>query len=621
VTHAARTIRAIPLVLETPDTTPDTPDDTPAVLEIRGEVFIPRPEFERINADREANGLDPFMNPRNACAGTIKQLDPRAIAERRLMFIAHGRGAVSEGFAGSYSAFRDRIAAMGVPVSPHATVAADADAIMHAIERFEERRHDLDYDTDGMVVRVDSFAAQDSLGTTSKSPRWIVAYKFAAERKPTVLTAVEHQVGKTGKITPRAVMEPVLLAGTTVRHASLHNFGLIRKKDIRVGDTVLVEKAGEIIPYVVEPVLGERPGDAQPITPPDACPVCGGHVEIETASGEVFRPGDGEAAGLDPENETARRCVNPECPAQLREKLVWFVGRNQMDIDGLGEQTIDQILSTAEPSGSAKTPADSSGESKTVGPDTPEDAEAVRIEPIPLRGFADIFRLSEHRASLLALDRMGEKKLENMLAGIEAAKSRGLARVLGGMGVRHVGTSTAKALARVFPDLDALLAAPVERLMPKAFNTMSAALRERISGSPDKLDADYETGLGRDTAPVFHAYLHSEAARKTFRELRAVGVDLTSKDYRAPGDRASRDAGDSPFAGKTVVLTGTLEAFDRHALKDRLESLGAKVTGSVSKNTDLVIAGEKAGSKLAKAETLGVEVWDEAALLEALGGA
>jgi DNA ligase (NAD+) len=313
--------------------------------------------------------------------------------------------------------------------------------------------------------------------------------------------------------------------------------------------------------------------------------------------------------------------VNPECPAQLREKLVWFVGRNQMDIDGLGEQTIDQILSTAEPSGSAKTPADSSGESKTVGPDTPEDAEAVRIEPIPLRGFADIFRLSEHRASLLALDRMGEKKLENMLAGIEAAKSRGLARVLGGMGVRHVGTSTAKALARVFPDLDALLAAPVERLMPKAFNTMSAALRERISGSPDKLDADYETGLGRDTAPVFHAYLHSEAARKTFRELRAVGVDLTSKDYRAPGDRASRDAGDSPFAGKTVVLTGTLEAFDRHALKDRLESLGAKVTGSVSKNTDLVIAGEKAGSKLAKAETLGVEVWDEAALLEALGGA
>jgi DNA ligase (NAD+) len=270
------------------------------VLEIRGEVFIPRPEFERINADREANGLDPFMNPRNACAGTIKQLNPRAIAERRLMFIAHGRGAVSEGFAGSYSAFRDRIAAMGVPVSPHATVAADADAIMHAIERFEDRRHDLDYDTDGMVVRVDSFAAQDSLGTTSKSPRWIVAYKFAAERKPTVARACRAPGGQDRQDHAARGDGARAARGDDRSARSLHNFGLIRKKDIRVGDTVLVEKAGEIIPYVVEPVLGERPGDAQPITPPDACPVCGGDVEIETASGEVFRPGTTRRRGSTP---------------------------------------------------------------------------------------------------------------------------------------------------------------------------------------------------------------------------------------------------------------------------------------------------------------------------------
>ena len=626
VSHAARTTRAIPLVLDGEQIDGAVPE----VLEIRGEVFIPRSEFERINADREEKGLDPFMNPRNACAGTIKQLDPKAIAERRLMFIAHGRGEISgagaSGFAGSYTQFRSKIGAMGVPVSPHATEAGDADAILAAIEAFEQSRFDLDYDTDGMVVRVDSFASQDELGTTSKSPRWVIAYKFAAERKPTTLETVEFQVGKTGKITPRAVMAPVLLAGTTVRHASLHNFGLIRKKDIRVGDTVLVEKAGEIIPYVVEPVLKDRPTSAKRIEPPAACPRCGETVEIEavdaeTGDGSVFSPRD----DFDPESETARRCVNPECPAQLREKLVWFVGRNQMDIDGLGEQTIDQILSTAEPSGSAGAtaePSDGSESEESAAPTkggaiTESAAGAKPVSPIPLTGFADIFRLGEHRKSLLALERMGEKKLENMLNGIDDAKSRGLARVLGGMGIRHVGTSTAKSLARVFPDLDALLAAPVEKLMPKAFNTMSAAERERISGSPDKLADDYETGLGRDTAPVVHAYLHSKAARKTFDELRAVGVSLASVDYRAPGERA--EDGDSPFASKTIVLSGTLEHFDRPALKEKLEGLGAKVTGSVSKNTDIVIAGEKAGSKLAKAEQLGVEVWDENTLLDALG--
>ncbi len=575
VTHAARTIRSIPLELR---------GSAPDILEIRGEVFIPRPEFERINADRVEQGLDPFMNPRNACAGTIKQLDPAAIAERRLRFIAHGRGFISDDdFADSHTALMTRIARLGLPTSEHLKTADDADGIVRIIEDFEKTRATLDYDTDGMVVRVDSFAQQDRLGSTSKAPRWAIAFKYAAERKPTRLLDVEFQVGKTGKITPRAVMEPVLLAGSTVRHASLHNFGLIRKKDIRVGDTVLVEKAGEIIPYVVAPVPEDRPPDAEPVIPPDTCPVCGSPVEIETADGGVHNPGD----EFDPETETARRCVNPECPAQLREKLVWFVGRNQMDIDGLGEQTIDQILATA-------------------GTD----------DEIPLRGFADIFRLGEHRDALLALDRMGEKKLRNMLEGIERAKGRGLARVLAGLGIRHVGNATARALARVFPDLDALLAAPVQALMPRAFNTMSAADREKIAGSPDKLPEEYETGLGRDTAPIVHAYLHSDAAKKTFDALRAVGVDLTSREYTEPG---AADTPDSPFAGKTIVLTGTLESFQRNELKEKLESLGAKVTGSVSKNTDLVIAGEKAGSKLQKAETLGVEVWDEARLLDALG--
>lgn len=574
VTHAARTVRSIPLELD---------GAAPAVLEVRGEVFIPRPEFDRINADRERKGLEPFANPRNACAGTIKQLDPGAIAERKLRFVAHGRGEISDAsFADRHSVFLDRIRTLGLPTSPHTVIAEDADGILRAIADFESMRATLDHDTDGMVVRVDSFAGQDELGTTSKAPRWAIAYKYASERKPTKLIEVEFQVGKTGKITPRAIMEPVPLAGTTVRHASLHNFGLVRKKDIRIGDTVLVEKAGEIIPYVVEPVLAERPKGTRKITPPDTCPVCACPVEVETADGQVHAPGD----AFDPETETARRCVNPECPAQLREKLVWFVGRGQMDIDGLGEQTIDQILATA-----------------------------GTEQEIPLRGFADLFRLPVHRDRLLALERMGEKKLENLLNGLEEAKGRGLARVLAGLGIRHVGSATAKALARVFPDLDALLGAPVHRLMPRAFNTMSAAERTRIAGSPDKLDEDYETGLGRDTAPIVHAYLHSDAARRTFDELRAVGVDLTSTDYTG---RSPAPAG-GPFAGKTIVLTGTLVHFQRNELKDLLESMGAKVTGSVSAKTDLVIAGESAGSKLDKARELNIEVWDEARLLTALG--
>jgi len=570
VSHAARTIRDIPLRLE---------GDAPGVLEVRGEVFIPRAEFERINAEREERGDEPFMNPRNACAGTIKQLDPRAIAERRLRFLVHGRGEVSEGFAATYSEFLERVRGLGLPVSSHVRTAEDLERILGVIDAFDGARGGLGYDTDGMVVRVDSFARQAALGVTSKSPRWAVAFKFAAERKRTVLMGVEHQVGKTGKITPRAVMEPVLIAGTTVRHASLHNYGLVRAKDIRIGDTIGVEKAGEIIPYVAEVIVDARPKGARRIEAPGLCPVCSGVVEVEPAEAED-----------DPSVETARRCVNPECPAQLREKLVWFAGRGQMDIDGLGEQTIDQVLATD--------------------------------GAIPLRGFADIFRLGEHREALLGLERMGEKKLENLLNGTEEAKGRGLARVLSGLGIRHVGSATAKAVARLYPNLDALLAAEERALRPKTLKKAEAV----ELGFPEDPKDRPETGLGTTTSPVVHAYLHSDAARRTFAGLREVGVDLTSKEYRpgvtGPGvTGAGAPAGPGPFAGKTIVLTGTLEGYERRALADLLESAGGKVTGSVSKNTDLVIAGEKAGSKLSKAESLGVEVWDEERLLSALSEA
>jgi len=561
VTHNARTIRAIPLRLEGVG--------IPKVLEVRGEVFLPTAEFIRTNSEREAAGDEPFMNPRNACAGTLKQLDPRITAQRRLGFVAHGRGVVEpETFASSYSELLRRLRGLGIPTGT-SEVCEDADDIVRVIESFAARRGGLPYMVDGIVVRVDDFSQQRALGATSKSPRWCIAYKYPAERARTVLERVEHQVGKTGKITPRAVMKPVLLAGTTVRHATLHNYGLVAQKDIREGDTVVVEKAGEIIPQVIEVVKDSRPREARRINAPDQCPECGGPTEVEP-----------EEAARGTTHETVRRCINPECPAQMREKLIWFIGRRQMDIDGLGEKTIDLI----------------------------------RAAPgIGLDHFADIFHLGRHRGALIELDRMGEKKVENLLAGIERAKGRGLARVLAGLGMRHVGAATAKALAAQFRDIDHLLETEERMLRPKSLGVREA---EELGFHRDPRER-IETGLGKDTAPVVHAYLHSPAARRTFESLKAAGVDLTSKEYREAGGRPRSEAG-GPFAGRTIVLTGTLERFEREELRAILEARGAKVTNSVSNRTDLVIAGAEAGSKLEKARELGVEVWNEARLLESL---
>lgn len=542
ITHNVRTIRAVPLELSAPKGAP-----IPAVLEVRGEIYIPTEEFLRINEEREAAGDEPFMNPRNACAGTLKSLDPKVAAARRLGFIAHGRGLIEPSTLGdSHEAYIGAIKRMGLPVG--ISYRCDtADEIIHVIDSFRGTIPALPYAVDGMVIRVNNFAQQERLGRTSKSPRWCIAYKYPAERKPTKLIDVVHQVGKTGKITPRAFLEPVLLAGTVVRHASLHNYGLVRKKDFRIGDTVIVEKAGEIIPQVIEVVREQRASGSRRIQPPKVCPEagCGGPLEI-----------DPPEAVDDPELETSRRCINPECPAQIREKLIWFTGRGQMDIEGLGEKTIDQIR----------------GESG-----------------IPLNHFADIFQLKDHRDKLLALDRMGEKKVANLLNGIEEAKNRPLARVLASLGIRHIGSSNAKLLARHFKSLDDLLAASVEEL-------------ETIEG------------FGPVRAQVVHSYLASEAGKKTFRSLRKADLTMENPDYRAAASGASASA----FSGKAIVLTGTLESFDRQTLKELLESLGGKVTGSVSGKTDLVIAGESAGSKLDKAHALGVEVWDEARLIEAL---
>jgi len=559
VSHTVRTIKSIPLTLVS--------ENIPSVLEVRGEVYIPLTEFKRINQEREEAGDELFKNPRNACTGALKQLDPKITASRKLGFLAHGSGEISDpNFATGHAEFSQKIKSLGFDTGTLRTTQHSIDDILKAIEHIDQLRHSLNYATAGVVIRLDAYAQQKQLGSTSKSPRWIIAYKFPAEQKTTTLLSVQHQVGKTGKITPRATLKPVELAGTTVSHATLHNYGMIRTRNLHLGDTVQVEKAGEIIPQVVGVIESKRPKNAEPVLPPNHCPACHAPLEI-----------DPPEAHDDPTLETTRRCMNPECPAQIREKLVWFAGRKQMDIEGLGESTIDLIRTTE----------------------------------IPLNHFADIFNLKDHRDNLIKLDRMADKKVDNLLAGIEAAKSQGLARVLAGMGIRHIGTTTAKLLARQFKDIDDLRNAKLWQLMPTAVNTMSQKEREKLTGSKDKLETTYETGLGVDTAPAVYDYLHSEAATDTFTRLANCGVDLTSKDHNSTTI-------DSPFTEKTIVLTGTLENFNRTDLTERLEALGAKITGSVSKSTDLLIAGEKSGSKLTKAQSLNIEIWDEAKLQQTL---
>ena len=520
VTSNVRAMESVPLVLA---------EDPPAVLEVRGEIYMPDASFERVNADREMRGEQLFANARNSTAGTLKSLDPAVVRARGLRFCAHGRGeVVGLEDVPTYSDFVGRIRAFGLAVSNRTTVCTTIDEVLQCIETFGAERGEVGFATDGMVVRVDSFAAQDALGETAKAPRWCIAFKYPAEQAVTRLLKVDWQVGKGGTLTPRATMEPVFVAGTTVKHATMHNIEEIRRKDIRLGDRVVIEKAGEIIPQIVEPVAAERNGDEQPIEPPATCLECAGVVEQEGP--KLY-------------------CTNPECAGQFRERLKWFVGRGQMDIDGFGEKLVDQLL----------------------------DAGLVSH-------FADLFRLN--RDDLLALERMGETSADNLLAALDEARGRGLARVLAGLGIRHIGTSASKILAGAFADADALLAAE----------------EAELEALPD---------FGAITAKALHDYLASDSARSTFSLLAEVGVSLES-------ERGGVVDESSVFSGQVVVITGTLEGFKRSELSERLETLGAKVTGSVSAKTTLLIAGEKAGSKRAKAESLGVEIWEEPRLLEEL---
>jgi len=527
ITQNVRTIRAVPLSLH------EDGESIPDVLEVRGEIFMTHEDFATMNRQREEAGEQLFANPRNATAGTLKQLDPRIVAKRSMRFIAHGRGEVqpTDRFE-RYADLLEAIKTFGLPVSQDTQTCDGIDAAVEIIRDFESKRPHLEYATDGMVVKVDRFDLQEQLGATSKSPRWCIAYKYAAEQATTQLEQVDWQVGKTGRITPRATMKPVQLAGTTVKHASLHNPDEIERLDLHHDDTIVVEKAGEIIPHVIRVLPEHRPKHANPVKPPSQCPSCGS---------ELVREGD----------EVDIRCINPECPAQFREKLIWFAGRNQMDIDGLGEKVIDQLL----------------------------DAGLVE-------SFGDIFALHEKREQLLELERMGEKKADNLLEAIEQSRSRGLTRVLAGLGIRHVGGRAAQILAEHYGSIDAMIEA-------------SRADLEQFEVHGEK------SGIGPEIAESVYNFLHTDAGEHVIDELRNAGVDLTEATAESPA------ASDSPFAGKTIVITGSFEGYDRTDLKKKLESLGAKVTSSVSKNTDLVMVGDSPGSKLDQANSLDIETWDE----------
>lgn len=538
ITANLRTIRSIPLKLRG--------SGWPATLEVRGEAYWPREAFIRYNEQRVAKGLEPFANPRNATTGTLKSLDTQSIADRGLAFIAHGAGEIEGASFATASDFFAALSAWGIPTTEHQRVCKSIGEVIAFVEEWDGKRHGLEYETDGLVIKINSTDQRDRLGTTSRYPRWAIAYKYAAEQGETILRSVDYQVGKLGTITPRAVMDPVQLSGTTVRHASLHNFDQVARLDVRIGDTVVVEKAGEIIPQVVRVVIEKRPADATEIVPPEKCPVCGGDVEKD--EGGVYI-----------------RCVNPACDAQIKERLKYFCGRDQMDIEGLGDVIVERLVDLKL--------VDSFADLYALA-DKKEQLEAIEIEQQRKSG-------DETKTSIV---KFGEKRAQKLLDGVEKSKGQPLARVLAGLNIRHVGGSSAELLADHFKTMDAIAEATEE--------------------SMQEVD-----GVGPELAKSLRAFFASESGRGLWRELRDRGVNMTQPEGAAA-------VGDGPLTGKTLVVTGTLEHYERKEIETLIKRLGGKATGSVSKKTDYLVAGEKAGSKLEKARKLGVEVLTEAEFVE-----
>ncbi len=526
ITHNARTVGGVPLHLET--------DNPPAVLEIRGEAYISNTDFAHLCAEQEAQGETPFANPRNTTAGALKLLDPRQCAARRVRFLAHGIG-YSEGFAvDTHIAFLAALREMGVPTTPHVEVRSGMPATLELVHTMMENLHALDVEVDGLVIKVNDFALRETLGSTSKSPRWVIAYKWEKYEAVTQVEEIDVQVGKTGTLTPVAHLTPVEIAGTTVSRASLHNRDELHRLGVKIGDWVVVEKAGKIIPHVVRVEEHRRDGTEREFPFPETCPECGAPV-VQDEGGVYIR------------------CPNPSCPARLRESLRFFASRQAMDIEGLGAKLVEQLVAAG-----------------------------------LLAGFADIYRLKDRRDELLALDRMGEKSVDNLLAAIEKSKRRPLWRLITALNIRHVGASNARILADRFGTLD--------------------AIREQSEESLAEVDE-----IGPVIAKSVYTFFHSDFGARIVEDLRECGLNFGKPIAKRPlGEKLD----DRPLAGKTIVATGTLSRFSRDEIKEFIRAQGGKPSGSVSRKTDYVVAGENAGGKLVKARKLGVPVLDEEEFLK-----
>ncbi len=522
VTQNIRTLHCIPLHLKGCDA---------EVLEVRGEVYMSRKDFERYNEKQRVNGLPALVNPRNGAAGSIRQLDPALAAKRPLSFYAYGLGEVKGwSLPDTHSGILDTLLQFGLPVCEERSVVIGASALADFHRTVAAKRDTLPFDIDGVVYKVNNLVLQARLGFVSREPRWAVAHKFPAEEQLTVVRDIEVQVGRTGKLTPVAKLEPVFVGGTTVSNATLHNEGEIRRKDVHIGDTVIVRRAGDVIPEVVSVVLERRPANAKAFVMPTTCPVCGSKAVREEGEADVRCSG-----GL-------------FCSAQRKQALLHFAGRRAMDVDGLGDKLVEQLV----------------------------DENIIRSLP-------DLYRLDG--VTLAALERMAAKSAQNIVDALAKSKHTTLNRFIFALGIRHVGETTAKDLARYFGKLDTILQADVTQLL--AVHDVGPVVAQSIV--------------------EFFAEVHN---RDVVQQLRELGVHW--EEHESSGAKIL------PLSGKTFVLTGTLTSLSRDEAKSRLEVLGAKVAGSVSKKTDCVVAGTEAGSKLDKAKELNVPVWDEAALLEQL---
>ncbi|MBS1904676.1 MAG: NAD-dependent DNA ligase LigA [Bacteroidetes bacterium] len=528
VTANVRTVRSVPLTIRSKKTKAGTS------FEVRGEIFMSIEGFRKMNREREELGDEPFANPRNSTAGTLKTLDAREVAKRPLQFVAYqlllegDDRAVLPTQTARLEALRD----LGFPVSEYTKKVNDIDEIMAFAMKWQEARDTLPFEIDGAVIKVNSLAEQDELGTVAKSPRWAIAYKFEARQARTVLNDITLQVGRMGTITPVAELEPVQLTGITIRRATLHNADEIERKDFRIGDTVIIERGGDVIPKVVGVELAKRPKHAKKYHYPTTCPACGSAISR-------------------PEGEVGWYCENPECPPQVIARITHFASRGAMDIAGLGEQSVEQFVSAG-----------------------------------LLHTIADVYELADKRNALLSLDRMGQKKLDNLLDGIERSKQQPADRVLFGLGIRHVGASIAKLLIGAFGSIDVIAEAEVDAI-------------------------DDVAGIGPEIAASVHRYFRQSKNAAIVNRLRKAGLQFTA----AVAERIESEF----FSGKTFVLTGTLTSMTRDEAKEKIETRGGKTSGSVSKKTNYVIAGAEAGSKLEKAQELGVNILSEEEFLAQLG--